>query len=149
MSVGKICNREVVISERHDSINEAVKLMREHHVGNVVIVEIRDGRSYPVGILTDRDIVIEIIAKGVNLEAVTAGDVMSYELIVAREDEDVIDAIKRMRLKGIRRMPVVDRGGALVGIIAADDIIDLLAEQMKDLAALIGNEQKREISKRG
>lgn len=148
MSVGEICTREVVIGNKHDSIETVVKLMREHHVGDVVIVENKGGRPHPVGILTDRDIVLELVAKDIALEAVTAADIMSFELAVANEHDDIGDAIRRMRHKGIRRMPVVDKEGALIGIIAVDDIIDLLAEQMKDLATVIASGRTREIARR-
>ncbi len=144
MSVKTICNRQVIIAESNASIQEIAKLMREYHVGNVVIVEEQQGLRFPIGILTDRDIIIELVAKGADLTSVTAGDVMSTEIFNANEEDDVIDTIKQMRSKGIRRMPVVDKQGALVGIVALDDLLDLLAEQLKDLADLIGKEQNRE-----
>ena len=144
MSVGIICNREVVIVEGSATIPEAAKLMREYHVGNVVVIEERDGLNYPVGILTDRDIIIELIAKEIDINSVTVGDIMSSEIKLARENDDVTDTIKQMRYKGVRRMPVIDERGALVGIVALDDLIDLLAEQLKGLADLIGKEHIRE-----
>ncbi len=144
MSVKTICNRQVIIAESNASIQEIAKLMREYHVGNVVIVEEQQGLRFPIGILTDRDIIIELVAKGADLTSVTAGDVMSTEIFNANEEDDVIDTIKQMRSRGIRRMPVVDKQGALVGIVALDDLLDLLAEQLKDLADLIGKEQNRE-----
>lgn len=144
MSVGIICNREVVIVEGSATIPEAAKLMREYHVGNVVVIEERDGLNYPVGILTDRDIIIELIAKEIDINSVTVGDIMSSEIKLARENDDVTDTIKQMRYGGIRRMPVIDERGALIGIVALDDLIDLLAEQLKGLADLIGKEHIRE-----
>lgn len=144
MSIGEICNREVIVIEKEGSISEVVRLMRDHHVGDVVVVETRNGLRYPVGILTDRDIVVEILAKNIGLDDVGIVDVMSYELAVSGEEDDVIDTVKRMRAKGVRRMPVVNRQGVLIGIVTVDDLIDLIAEQVKDLANLIGNEQKRE-----
>ena len=117
MSVGEICNREVVIAEKDSSVTDVVKLMREYHVGDVVIVEKHDGVNVPVGILTDRDIVIEVLAENVALDAVTAGDIMSYDLLVAREGDGIEDAINLMRKKGIRRLPVVNEQGALEGVI--------------------------------
>ena len=144
MSVKTICNRQVIIAESNASIQEIAKLMREYHVGNVVIVEEQQGLRFPIGILTDRDIIIELVAKGADLTSVTAGDVMSTEIFNANEEDDMIDTIKQMRSRGIRRMPVVDKQGALVGIVALDDLLDLLAEQLKDLADLIGKEQNRE-----
>ncbi len=144
MRVGEVCNRDVVISDRNDLISDAAKLMRHHHVGDVVVVEERDNKYFPVGILTDRDLVVEILAKEVAPETLLVGDVMTFDLIVAKEDESLPEAIKRMRDKGIRRMPVVTNDGALAGIITMDDLLDLLAEQLADLVAMVGRGQRRE-----
>lgn len=144
MTLKTICNREVLIAQQDDTIVEAAKLMRDYHVGNVVVIEERNGLRYPVGIVTDRDIVIELIAKEVDINSVTLGDVMYREITVAKEDGDVNDTIRLMRQKGIRRLPVVDSDGALVGIVTLDDLIDLIAEQLKDIAGLIGTQQNLE-----
>lgn len=144
MTLKTICNREVLIAGKNESVLEAAKLMRQHHCGDIVIVEEKQGLRVPVGIVTDRDIVIELIAKEVNINSVTVGDLPSRALIVANEDDGVVETIKMMRQKGIRRLPVVDSVGALIGIVALDDLIDLIAEQLKDLGALIGNEQTLE-----
>jgi len=144
MRTGDVCNREVVFVERDGAIADAARLMREHHVGDLVVVEDRDGRRVPVGILTDRDLVVEVLAEGVDLNDVDVGDVMSDALVTAREDDALSDTVKRMRLKGVRRVPVVDRTGALIGILTVDDLLDLLAEQVSDLARLVQREQQRE-----
>jgi len=144
MTLKTICNREVLIAQKSDTLVEAAKLMREYHTGDVVIVEERNGLKHPVGIVTDRDIVIELIAKEVDVKSVTLGDVMYRDIILAKENDEVIDTIKLMRQKGIRRIPVVDEHAALVGIVTLDDLIDLLAEQLKDLAELISRQQKLE-----
>ena len=103
MSAGEYCTRDVVVVEKTESVQTAVDLMRSHHVGDVVVVEKRDDRSNPVGILTDRDIVLEILAEHVDLASVCIGDVMSSELHTVREDTKFLDAIKVMRRNGIRR----------------------------------------------
>lgn len=144
MNVGELCNREVVIVDQDATVLEAAKLMRQYHVGDLVVIEKRQGASFPIGILTDRDIVIEIIAGEVDFDAVTVGDVMSYELITVSEEEAIAETIKLMRDKGVRRVPVVNKQGHLEGIVAVDDLIDLLAEQMRDIVALISCEKKKE-----
>jgi CBS domain-containing protein len=144
MTLKTICNREVLIAQKRDSLVEAAKLMREFHAGSIVIIEKRNGLGYPVGIVTDRDIVIELIAKEADINSVTLGDVMCREITVAKENDDVNETIKIMRQKGIRRLPVVDDNGALIGIVTLDDLIDLIAEQLKDLAELIGKQQNLE-----
>lgn len=144
MNVAELCNREVIIVEQDATVLEAAKLMRQYHVGDLVVTEKRQGVSFPIGILTDRDIVIELIAGEVDLDAVTVGDVMSYELLTVSEEEAIVDTIKLMRGRGVRRVVVVNKQGSLEGIIAVDDLIDLLAEQMKDIVSLISCEQKKE-----
>ena len=148
MDVGEVCNREVIIIDREGSIREAAGLMREYHVGNVVVIEEKNKERFPIGILTDRDIVLELIALDVDIDAVTVGDAMSFELITAREEDNVMETIKRMRHKGVRRIPVVNDRGVLEGILAVDDLIDSLSEQLTDLARLVMGGQQRESEKR-
>lgn len=144
MTLKSICNREVLIAQKSDTLVEAAQLMRNYHVGDIVVIEERNGLRYPVGIVTDRDIVIELIAKEVDVNTVTLGDVMYRDIILARENDDVSDTIKIMRQAGIRRIPVVDDSGTLIGIVTMDDLIDLIAEQLKDLAELISMQQSQE-----
>lgn len=144
MTLETVCNREVVVVDKHDTILEAAALMRKYHAGDVVIVEDRDGLRYPIGIVTDRDIVIELIAKGIAFDAVAVGDLMCRELVLAQQDDDLLDAIQLMRQKGVRRLPVVDKNGVLIGIITADDLIELIAEQLQEIVRLIGKEQAQE-----
>jgi CBS domain-containing protein len=148
MSIGEYCNREVVITERGTEIREAAKLMRQHHVGDLVVVERRGDEAIPVGVVTDRDLVIEVLAQELDMEAVTVGDVMSMEIVTARESEELWDTLNRMRSQGIRRMPVVNERGGLEGIITADDIVEVIAEGVMDLAKLIRREIEREARQR-
>ena len=144
MSAGEYCNREVVVVLKSEPVSEAISLMRSHHVGDVVVVETTSTGTKPVGILTDRDIVLEILAEGVDLGAVSIGDVMSYELVTVTEDTKLIDTIKLMRDKGVRRIPVVNQQGELEGLLSVDDILELLAEQLTDIVDLINKELNRE-----
>lgn len=144
MQVGEICTRDVVIVDKEGSILEAAHLMREFHVGDVVVVEERHGRPAPIGILTDRDIVVELIAGEVDFNAVAIKDVMSFKLVTAAENEGVDAAVERMRDHGVRRLPVVDGAGSLVGVLSADDLIDISAEQLLNLVSLINKERKHE-----
>ena len=148
MTVGKVCNREVIVIDKTASIAEAARLMREYHVGDLVVVEERTGKRVPVGIVTDRDIVLEVIAAGVDMNDVNVGDIMSNNLVTARENDSVLETVKIMRAKGIRRLPVINDDNDLVGILAVDDLIDLFSEQIVDLARLIAREQQREKEKR-
>ena len=148
MAVGEICNREVVIAQKALSVVDAAQLMRKHHVGDLVVVEEKNGRRHPVGIVTDRDIVVEVVAAGVNPDALKVGDIMGPEVATVRESEGLFEALRYMRGKGVRRMPVVDRDGGLVGILTLDDLLSLLAEEMTELAKLVSHERQREAASR-
>lgn len=146
MNVGELCIREVVITNKENSISEVAALMREYHVGDVIIVEHRNDEKIPVGILTDRDIIIEIIAKNVDINSINAGDAMSFELLTAHEEDDVFDLIKKMQTKGVRRVPVVNDRGGLEGIISVDDLIEIFSEQMINFVKLFfrGRDKEKE-----
>ncbi|MEJ2689391.1 MAG: CBS domain-containing protein [Deltaproteobacteria bacterium] len=144
MKVGEACNREVVIIDRKARIVDAARLMRTYHIGDVVVVEERPIGKIPVGIITDRDIIVELIAKEVDFQSVSIEDCMTFELLQAREDDDLRDALERMRAKGVRRIPVVSGNGVLQGILTFDDMIELIAEQVSDLVALMQTGQQHE-----
>ena len=145
MPIGTIRNREVVTAHRGTKVSEAAQLMRKHHVGDVVVVDEIDGREVPCGIVTDRDIVITVIAQGVDPEGVVLGDMMSSDVVVGRETDGVADTIQVMRTKGVRRLPIVNALGTLVGIVTADDLLALLSDEMIALTTLVAREQRREL----
>ena len=148
MFVGEMCNRQVIICGPDDSIQTASELMRDNHVGDVIVVDHKEGKHFPIGILTDRDIVIEVLAEGVSMNDIAVKDVMSGNLICVKEDDFIIETIAKMRDKGIRRIPVVNREGSLEGILAVDDTIELVAELLSDLVNLFKREFNREIKTR-
>ncbi|BBI99000.1 hypothetical protein FGKAn22_06930 [Ferrigenium kumadai] len=148
MAIGEICNREVVILGRNESALDAARLMRQHHVGDVLVVEERTGRKEPVGIVTDRDLVVEIMAPGLGPAAITVGDIMGGELVTVRENTGVFEAIQYMRSKGVRRLPVVDAHNGLVGILALDDLLELLSEELLAISKLVKLEQQKEARSR-
>lgn len=150
MSVGEICNREVIVIDQNSTIREAAELMRKHHVGTLVVVEdlAAGNNAKPVGILTDRDIVIEIIAEAVDFNTVLIRDVMSFELVTAKEKDGIWDTMQRMKTHGIRRMPVVSEAGGLTGILAVDDLLEMLVDELTDLTKLIKQEQAHEEKRR-
>jgi len=148
MPVSEICNREVIIVQPNSTVIEAAKLMRQHHVGDVLVVEERGGVRVPVGIVTDRDLVVEIMAPELDQRVITVGDLIMPELATVDEDAGVSETIEYMRVKGVRRLPVVNKGGGLVGIITLDDLLELLAEELLALAKLVKHEQKKETTRR-
>jgi CBS domain-containing protein len=148
VAIGEICSREVVFTGRDTTVKRAAQLMREHHVGSIVVVDEQGGKRVPAGIVTDRDIVVAVLALGLNPDAIQVGDVMNRELLAVRENAGVAEVAELMRAKGVRRVPVTDGGGALVGIIAADDMLCLLAEEMSALGTMVSREHKREVEVR-
>lgn len=144
MRVADICNRDVVTLAAEASLREAARAMREHHVGDVVIVDARGPEQKPLGILTDRDIVVEVLARNVDLDSVAIGDTMSFELLSICDDQSIDEAIELMRSKAVRRAPVVDVKGALVGIVSVDDLIGLVARNLAQIYALLVRGRERE-----
>jgi CBS domain-containing protein len=144
MTVGELCNRTVIVASRAARLDEAARLMREHHVGTIVVVDETAAGNKAAGIVTDRDIVIEVVASGVNPATVTVEEIMAPDLVVAKEGDDLLDTLTKMRAKGIRRVPVVNGDGTLVGILSLDDVLGVLAEQVDGMVKVIAQEQARE-----
>ncbi len=143
MAAGDLCNREVIVASPDTSVAEAAALMRQFHVGDLVIVEDEQGRK-PIGIVTDRDIVVEIVAANLRPEDVTVMDIITEPVEVTTEDTDFWDALAQMRRRGVRRLPVVNAAGELQGILTADDAMELIGEAMTSMVALVSRELDRE-----
>lgn len=144
-TVGAVCVREVVVAEGNESVLELAQLMRHHHVGDVVIVDRRGDKIYPSGIVTDRDIVVDgLVTSLENIGEMKASELVKRSLVSVRENQNLDDALDVMRENGIRRAPVVDDEGALVGMLAVDDIVELFADRMCQLSMLITRQQRIE-----
>jgi CBS domain-containing protein len=148
MTIGEICTRKVIVAPRTTSVYKAAKLMREHHTGDVVVTDDDDGSRKPAGIVTDRDLVLEIMAQGVDPAGLSVGEVMSANPVTVRERDGVFEAVASMRAAGVRRTPVVDSDGALVGIVSLDDVLELMAEELGNLANTVRQEKLHEIESR-
>lgn len=148
MSIGDICVRDVVYTGRDTTVQAAAKMMRHYHVGSLVVVDYFDGKRVPVGIVTDRDIVVEVTAIDLDSKVITVGDIMAAELITASESQGILETIEVMRFKGVRRLPVVDSENRLVGIVAIDDMLGSLAEELSDLTRIVSREHAREMQSR-
>jgi CBS domain-containing protein len=145
MHIGEIATVETIFCKRDESVQGAALLMRKHHVGDLVVVDKVDGNErFPVGIVTDRDIVVSVIALGLDPASLTVGDIMSDDLLTTSELDDVYATIERMRFRGIRRVPVVNEAGGLTGIVSADDLLEFLAEEMGDLSRISSHQQAHE-----
>ena len=144
MTVGEICTRTVVTCGPDATATEVARLMRDAHVGDIVVVRERNGRQEPIGILTDRDLVVQVLAQEVDPGALRACDLIRWEIVTAPEDQAVYDAIWDMRRKGIRRLPVDGKNNELKGILTADDVARHLAQQLGDVASIAPQQRKRE-----
>ncbi len=130
MAIKECCKVGVVSCEADASLSAVAALMRQHHVGDVVITETREGENVPIGIITDRDIVIETVALQLDPQAFTAGDFMSHPVVTVSEEAGFVETLRLMRDHKIRRMPVVTVAGALYGIVTADDVVNLLTSEL-------------------
>ena len=148
MTIGTICNREVITVQRDATVLHAAVLMRQHHVGDVVVIENRKNKTVPIGIVTDRDIVVELVATELDCNVITVGDIIITKLIVVKDSAGVFEAIQLMANKGVRRLPVVDDDGGLVGIITLDDLLLLLSKELAAFTKLVTREQKNEATER-
>ena len=149
MNVDLVFNPNVATVLAKTDVADAAKLMRDQHVGDLIVTEPRGGQAVPIGILTDRDIVVGVIAKRIAPDAVTVGDVMTRNVLTVREDASLEFALREMRRHGVRRAPVVRAsGGGLVGVVTIDDVIQHLAVQLSRLADLVRIEQDTEAKAR-
>lgn len=144
MKLKELCVLDVACCQRGTTVAEAARLMRQHHTGDLVVTDESDGTREPVGIVTDRDIVMEVVAKGHDPDHTRVGEVMGSPVVVASGSENVAAAIDRMRAHGIRRLPIVDDSGAVLGILTLDDLYRILAEHTAALATIVSKEQTRE-----
>jgi CBS domain-containing protein len=146
MSVGNLCQRHVVAILAGAGPTAAAKLMRQDHVGYLVVVEPlpeEDGLKL-VGVLTDRDIVIAVVAREADPRTLTVGDVMTRDPLLAKESSSVEATLHYMREVGVRRVPVLSTTDRLIGVLALDDALGAVAEQLSDIAGCVRNEQRVE-----
>jgi CBS domain-containing protein len=148
MDVREVCKSVVVFAYKGMALNEAARLMREHHVGSLVVVEERDAGKSPIGMLTDRDIAIAVVARDLDPRTLAVSEVMTTEVVSVRDDDSVLDALALMRRRGVRRVPVVTRAGLLVGIVTLDDLLRIVVAQLDDLVGAISGELAAETRER-
>lgn len=144
LTVGEICMRDVVFAYPNMSVSEAARLMREEHVGSLVVVSDTEQKRLVVGMLTDRDIALAAVAAEHAAAMLRVADIMSKNLVATRPEDSMHAALGLMRHHGVRRLPVTDADGALIGIVALDDLLDILAEELQGLVQVIAREKQRE-----
>jgi len=141
MNIGGLCHRNAVTVGRLDELIKAAQLMRERHIGYLVVVDETDGKKRPIGVLTDRDIVITVVARETDPRTLRAGDIMTQQPVTVSEADPVEKALREMRRVGVRRLPVITAQGELAGIVSLDDVLDFLAGELQNVAASIRNER--------
>lgn len=138
MSVGRICVREVDVIGEEESVQTAAGRMHSRKVGTLVVV---DADSRPVGIVTDRDLTVRVLARGLDGSQLPVSEVMTHCPETVYPETAIEDALRRMRGGAFRRVPVVDDDGRLVGLLSLDDILELLAEEFAEIGRLIHEEE--------
>jgi CBS domain-containing protein len=144
MLLKEVLTPAVVWAERGTHVLEAARLMRHHHVGDLVVVDNPRDERTPLGIVTDRDLVVDVLAGGLDPATTTLGSLVRRPLVIASESEDSSTVIERMRSHGVRRLPVVDPAGSLVGIVTLNDLLKLAIDEASGLLGVIMQGQKVE-----
>ncbi|HEU4627310.1 MAG TPA: CBS domain-containing protein [Steroidobacteraceae bacterium] len=144
MVVDNVCTRDVATVRPSDTLFDAARVMRDRHVGDVIVTD-DENNPRPVGILTDRDIVVGILAVAPDkLETLLVEDVMSRDLATAQASDALDKALRAMRARGVRRLPVVASDGRLIGIVTFDDLVAAMARELGELATVVARERQRE-----
>ena len=144
MRVERVYTRRVVRTTASSTIEQAAELMRRYHVGALIVADDPPGEAEAIGVVTDRDIVVQAVARGFDLRCMGVGDLMTPEVGSIAEHADLHEALEVMRGAGVRRLAVTDHEGRIVGILSMDDVIDGLAADFSSLAGLLKAEVARE-----
>lgn len=144
MSIGKICVREVDLADRTESVQVAAERMNERNVGTLLV---QDESLRPIGILTDRDLAVRVVAHGRDAYQTAVEEVMTECLTTVGEETSIEETLAKMRGGPYRRLPVVDGAGRLVGLVSLDDILELLSEEFQEIGQLIQGEGPASLGK--
>ncbi len=141
--IGEICTRNVVVAEKDYPIHRVAIQMRQHRVGSVVVVVKENKGNKPTGIFTETDLVVNVIAEEIDVNSVSLGEVMSSQLVTAHADDNINEALARMRVKGIHHLPVINAEGYLAGIFTISDLLKILPDKLGDLSLLFRKNGKQ------
>jgi CBS domain-containing protein len=144
MILSEFCTVDVVSCPATMHVADAARLMREKHVGDLVVVSNSPDGMTPLGVVTDRDLVVEVLGNGRDPEKTLLSSIMRTPVVMALESEDSAQAIERMRNHGVRRLPIVNGRGLLVGIVTLDDLLRLLIADADALLQIPDRGQARE-----
>lgn len=146
MKIIELCRRNAITVRRREGLLDAARLMREHHIGYLVVVEpdFTEATARPIGVLTDRDIVVAAVSRGLDPATLTVGDVMTPNPVTVPGTDSIAVALQELRRVGVRRLPVVGSVGELIGVLSLDDVLALLASEIHDITGALRNEQRFE-----
>jgi CBS domain-containing protein len=144
MLLNSICMLDVACCSPRTTALEAAHIMRQKHIGDLVVVDDGGEKAKPLGVITDRDIVVEVLGKGLDPSVTLVSSLIRTPVVIANEGEDTSHALERMSSHGVRRLPVVSNSGTLVGIITVDDLLKRLAADAKSLVDIVSREQTHE-----
>jgi len=148
MLLGEICTPEVVCCRSETHVLDAARIMRQKHVGDLIVVDDPDGDQTPLGVVTDRDIVVEVLGRELDAAKVAVREIMRTPAVIASDTEDPAEALERMKTHGVRRIPVMGQNRKLVGVVSLDDILRKLAGDAAAIADVIDREQNNEQRRR-
>lgn len=146
METSKLISKKVITVKKNESVQDAAKLMRKHHIGDVVVLDSKS--SAPIGILTDRDIVLATIALNVPYEGLSVSDIMSEKLVTVSEHADIHEVIRLMKLHGVKRIPVVGAKKNLVGIVSRDNVMKYLGDEFSSIGDTYQSQRSKEKERR-
>jgi CBS domain-containing protein len=143
MLLKEACTAGVVCCGAQTTVLQAASLMRHKHVGDLVVVDDPQDERIPLGIVTDRDIVVEVLGNELDPTRTAVGSLMRKPVVIAHESEDTTEVLQRMRTHGVRRLPVVAHNGEVVGIITLNDLLRLF---VTDVGAVLDTMNKGQIN---
>ncbi|NDG86017.1 MAG: CBS domain-containing protein [Proteobacteria bacterium] len=148
MILEKIANKKVITVPSNATMLEAAKAMRDYHVGSVIVVEEKSGRKIPLGIVTDRDIVVSTSAFGIPPNSIEVKDVMSGALVSARKNDSLNHVLNLMKEHGVKRIPITDSEGALFGIVTTHELMNVLSDELSEVVRVTERQHQVESERR-
>lgn len=145
MNIGSICTTDAVTIDRDMSLHQAAQHMREEHVGALVVTSNGAQGVAVIGVLTDRDLAIEVLARGRDSASVSVGALVTGRLVAVPFDASLSDAIAAMEEEGVSRLLVTGQAQELIGVLSIDDLLEALAGDMARLAKSRRNARDREM----
>ncbi len=144
MLLKDICTMDVVCCGRRTRALEAARLMRQRHVGDLIVVDDPEEERTPIGLITDRDLVLDVLGNGLDPATTEVASLIHRTLVIANESEETAQAIERMREHGVRRIPVVNDQGGVVGIVTLDDLLRVLVADASALLDVMAKGKRQE-----